>query len=597
MVGLGIKSLQYYIYFYKYIRRKVPLLLLSSTISLIVSTGMGMAFPLISKYTIDVLIPKHDTVGYMYLVYGIIITTVVLVPLTILQGYFQNRVTLGPLSRLKLRILGKSLSIDHANAQPLNIGFLLQVNESDSNATIGSLLSIIPTAAISAIQFVIYALLSCTVSLKLTAIAMLIVPLNVIVYYLNAKYMREQQKQIQELNISFKGFLTSTFRALGLVKSYSLEQKVLSVAKSSIKGIVGKSWDIWRIGNAISVVSTLVGQGSFLFYSYALYLVIKGQLSLGSYSAFVMYLGLMMGPLKALAGLYNQIIMNSIPMDRIAQVMAQRTGADDGRSETAATRDLDGDIQVKGLTFSYARGCSVLNGLSFSIAQGEHLAVTGPTGSGKSTLAKILSRYEGGAYQGEICIAGHELRALPPNTVRRTVLYSEQEPNFLPAHILDNIALWHDYPIARIHEVCDALGIHRTIENLPESYRTVVNSDYAKSLSGGQLQLIAIARALLRNPQVLILDEATSALDMATELRAIETIRKLRAGRTTFFISHRIPALRKFERVMVLCAGSLEAVGTHDEVYRASPTYGILCDVAGMQQGSGRLALHVERSE
>jgi ATP-binding cassette subfamily B protein len=230
-----------------------------------------------------------------------------------------------------------------------------------------------------------------------------------------------------------------------------------------------------------------------------------------------------------------------------------------------------GDIEFRHLNFSYG-GADVLHDINLHVPAGTSLAIVGPTGSGKTTLVSLIPRIFDAA-PGEVLIDGRPIRDLPLATLRRAIGFVPQETFLFSETIRENIAFGsEDASDTDVRNAAEAANIAVDIEGFPEQYKTMVG-ERGITLSGGQKQRTAIARALIRNPRILILDDALSSVDTHTEDKILNHLRKVMQGRTTIFISHRVSTVRNADRIAVLHAGRIVELGTHEELLERGGYY------------------------
>jgi ATP-binding cassette subfamily B multidrug efflux pump len=244
----------------------------------------------------------------------------------------------------------------------------------------------------------------------------------------------------------------------------------------------------------------------------------------------------------------------------------------------AKERPVEGEIEFRGLNFEYD-GKVVLHNLNLRIPAGTSMAIVGPTGSGKSTLVNLIPRVYDAA-PGIVLLDGRPIREFPLASLRQNIGFVPQETFLFSDRIRENIALGVESASdEEIHEAADAANIAVDIEGFPERYQTMVG-ERGITLSGGQKQRTAIARALIRNPRILILDDALSSVDTHTEDKILNHLREVMRGRTTIFISHRVSTVRNADRIAVLHGGKIVELGTHDELLALNGYY---CDLYNKQ--------------
>jgi subfamily B ATP-binding cassette protein MsbA len=238
--------------------------------------------------------------------------------------------------------------------------------------------------------------------------------------------------------------------------------------------------------------------------------------------------------------------------------------------------DITGRVNFDSVFFSYRDESWVLKDVTISVAPGEKVALVGPTGAGKSTLADMIPRFYD-PQQGVVRIDDVDVKLLDLRTLRRQIGIVPQDPVLLKGSVAFNIAYGLDHPEDEvIVNAAKVAGIHRFIESLPEGYETEVG-ERGVTLSGGQRQRLAIARAIVRNPRILILDEATSSLDAAVEQEIQEAMQKAMKGRTSIIIAHRLSTIREADRIVVLDKGMVVEEGSHEDLKRAGGLYARLC--------------------
>jgi ATP-binding cassette subfamily B protein len=318
--------------------------------------------------------------------------------------------------------------------------------------------------------------------------------------------------------------------------------------------------------------------------------VLHGRIKVGAFTAYLMYMFQLTWPVIALGWVINIFQRGTASMGRIAQIMQVQPGIKDDPAlmRFAAGQPIRGDIEFRNLTFAHPReakpnggdglalshepGKPILKGINLRIMAGTSLAIVGPTGSGKSTLVQLIPRiYD--AQPGMVLIDGRPIREYPLAWLRKNVGFVPQETFLFSDTIRENIAFGSEN--ASDEDVRNAATIARIadeIEAFPDRYLTMVG-ERGLTLSGGQKQRTAIARAVIRDPKILVLDDALASVDTQTEDYILNHLREVMKGRTTIFISHRVSTVRNADKIAVLHDGQIVEYGTHDELIAMNGYY------------------------
>ena len=298
--------------------------------------------------------------------------------------------------------------------------------------------------------------------------------------------------------------------------------------------------------------------------------VLKGQMTPGELVQFLAYTNMLYGPLQFVSRLPRMLMRLTTALERIYDILDEEVQLADPRD--AVDKELEGQITFDNVTFGYKTYEPVLENIELTVRPGEMIGLVGSSGAGKSTMINLLMRlYE--VDDGEIRVDGIPLQQLSRDCLHRQIGVVLQETFLFSGTVFDNIRFARpDAPVREVIQAAKMANAHEFITKLPDGYDTYVG-ERGYTLSGGERQRIAIARAILHNPRLLILDEATSSLDTETEYQIQEALGRLTHGRTTFAIAHRLSTLREADRIVVIDKHRIAEVGTHNELMRRKGIY------------------------
>lgn len=323
------------------------------------------------------------------------------------------------------------------------------------------------------------------------------------------------------------------------------------------------------------------------------YLVLRGEITIGTVVAFLSYTGGLFGPMMGLTGTYQALRRSTVALKTVFDILDAPDPLADPPSPIPIVGRIAGRVDFERVAFAYPAGTQVIQDFDLHVHAGEHIALVGPSGAGKSTLMMLLQRFEDPT-QGMVRIDGVDLRRMKSQALRRQIGTVLQDTTLFNDTVRANIAYGcPSASSAQIEAAAAAANAAQFIAALPESYATVLGERGAR-LSGGQRQRIAIARALLKDPRILILDEATSSLDAESEALVQDALQRLLQGRTSFIIAHRLATVVRADRIVVLRDGRILEIGAHEDLVRAGGYYAWLVE----KQTEGLLfpSIHAPRS-
>ena len=409
------------------------------------------------------------------------------------------------------------------------------------------------------------------ISLSLAVIA--IIPFPFMVFFIKrmSAIMFRRSKQAQEELAHLSSLAEENVSAATVVKAYCREDDQTATFSRANGRYFASTMAMARLrGAMVPIISMTGGIGTLLVLFIGGGKVIAGELSLGEFIAFNGYLAMLIWPTVIMGWVLNLIQRGAASLSRLNHVLEARPSVVDPAPEAVAGR-LKGEIEARGLRFGY-NGASVLHDISLRITPGMRLGIAGAVGSGKTTLVRLIARlFPVG--DGQIFIDGIDINRIPLSTLRNSIGYVPQESFLFSRTVADNIAYGRDgADDGAIQEAAGLAQLAGDVERFPDGYDTVVG-ERGVTLSGGQKQRAALARALVKDPPILILDDPLSAVDAATERNILSGLKEFYGGRTVVVISHRLSALRECDDIIVLDQGTIVEHGSHDELLALNGRY------------------------
>jgi len=536
-------------------------------------------FALISPLFFQVVIDKvlvHRSLGTLdVLVIGLVTISVFETILAILRTYIFAHTT----NRIDVE-LGARL-FRHLLALP--IGYFQARRVGDSVARVRELENIRNFLTSSALTLVIdlfftfvFLAVMYVYSPLLTFLVLGSFPLYIGISVLATPIFRRRLDEKFERGAENQAFLVESVSGVETLKSMAIEPQMQRRWEDQLAAYVTASFRVLSLGNTASQLVQLVNK---LATAGVLYLgarlVIDGDLSVGELVAFNILAGRVSAPVLRLAQIWQDFHQARLSVARLGDILNTRPEPIYNPGQTALPA-IQGDITFERVTFRYRiDGPEILHDVDFRVPAGQIVGIVGPSGSGKSTLAKLIQRLYV-PESGRVLVDGIDLSVIDPSWLRRQVGVVLQESVLFNCSVRDNIALAdRSMSIERIIAAAELAGAHDFILELPNGYDTVVG-ERGSSLSGGQRQRLAIARALVSDPRILIFDEATSALDYESERIIQQNMPRLARGRTVFIIAHRLSTVRRSDRLITIDRGRLVEDGTHDTLVKAGGRYASL---------------------
>lgn len=544
-----------------------------ATLALFVSSGMALAYPQAVRFMIDTLTGEEapfslDT-GAVLLVVLFAIQSVFAMLRAWLFTVSGERIVADLRTRLFESILGQDVEFfDLSRTGELTNRLTADTGVLQNTVTVNVSMALRHTlGALGGTALLLW------MSPKLTAIAMVIVPLGAVGGAIFGRYVRRISQKVQDALAASTVIAEEAIAGIRTVRSFAREKQEVErydeAVEESFRLAAQRALAFGGFGGFFG----FMGYGTVaLVVWYGGRLVADDQMTLGALTAFLLYTGLVAVSLGSLANLYGDF-MRAVGASQRVFDLIDSAGTIERQSHSTAKK-LSGSLRFENVDFAYPSrpDVTVLSGFELEASPGDVIALVGPSGAGKSTVASLIPRFYDPT-GGRILVDGTDLREIAPGDLRRQVGAVMQEPVLFAGSITENIRYGNAAASAdEVRAAAVAANAMTFIEEFPEGLETTVGERGVR-LSGGQKQRIAIARAVLKDPRILILDEATSALDAESEHLVQEALDRLMKGRTTLVIAHRLSTVRSADRVVVLDQGRVVEMGRHDELMAAGGLY------------------------
>jgi ATP-binding cassette, subfamily B, multidrug efflux pump len=424
------------------------------------------------------------------------------------------------------------------------------------------------------IGFVIILGIMLSINPVLTLLALLPLPLiSVIVFYIGG-IVHKKTIRIQEQFSDITSRAQENLSGIRVIKAFTREHYEIGQFENLGREYYRRNMSLIRVQSLTRpVLYLLVGISLIVVLWYGGLSIIDGRMTLGDVTAMMIYLGMLIWPMIAFGWVFNIIQRAAASMGRLNKIFDMKPEIKDGDETDYSIRELRGDIRFKNVTFTYgAETPPVLKNIELDVPAGKTIGVIGFTGSGKTTLVSLIPRlYDIG--EGELLIDGYPIKQIPIATLRSHIGYVPQETFLFSESIRENISFGQDGAEDHLVErVSDIAHLSGDVEDFPKKFDTVIG-ERGITLSGGQKQRASLARALARDPKILILDDAFSAVDTYTEEAILSRLRDEIRERTTFLISHRISTVKQADEIIVLDSGLIVERGSHDELVERGGIY------------------------
>lgn len=538
----------------------------------VASSGLGLLGPFLIGWGIDEFFTTKSTDGFTWLLIGLA-TVYGFHSLSLwLQSYWMIGIAQKTVYTMRKQLFTHfhKLPIDFFNKR--QHGELMSRVTNDIENVSATLNSSVIQIFSSVLTLVGTLVVMIWLSPLLTLVTMIIVPLMFWgmkwITTRTGKLYKEQQRRLGEMN----GYIEETISGQKIIKSFSQEPKVIEEFRIKNEQLKQSGYWAQTFTGFIPKLMNMLNNLSFtIVAAVGGYFALNDMVSIGTIVIFTEYSRQFTRPLNDLSNQFNTLLSAVAGADRVFDIIDTDEEAIDERKAIALS-DIKGEVEFKGVSFSYEKGGDTVSDLSFKAEPGESVALVGPTGAGKSTIINLISRfYEPDS--GVILIDGNDSKQITRESLRTQMAFVLQDSFLFQGSIRDNIRYGRlDAADEEVEHAAKAANAHSFIERLPDGYDTELSQDDA-GISQGQKQLLSIARAILADPSILILDEATSSIDTITELKIQEALQNLLKGRTSFIIAHRLNTIKNADQIIVIENGHIIEKGSHDELLKQEGFY------------------------
>jgi ATP-binding cassette subfamily B protein len=536
-----------------------------SIFSLLAATATALAPPFLSKYAVDDGIRRHDLTKLWWIVGAFLLAGLANWGMSYVQTYLTGWVGERILADLRNTLFGHLQRLSLGFYERNRAGVIISRLTNDVEALDQLVTDGVTTLVQSTLTLIGTAILLFVLDWRLALATLAVIPFMSIATVIFRVRSTRAYRAVRERLGLVTATLAEDIAGMRMVQAFTREQQNIrnfrAVAEryreSNMQTVVLNGW-YFPFVDLLSTVALAVvlGYGGHLYFN--------GSVTIGTLFAFMLYVQNFFDPVQQLSQLYNTFLSATAALDKIMDVLDEEPEVLDA-PRAAELPTVEGHVRFEDVRFSYGTGPEVLHGIDLHVPPGTTVALVGHTGAGKSTIAKLLARFYDPT-SGRIRIDSRDLRDVTQSSLRRQLGIVPQEGFLFAGTVTENIAFGR--PGAAPDEVVRAaqtVGAHEFILRLEDGYETQLG-ERGSRLSLGQRQLVALARALLADPRILILDEATSSVDIGTEQKIERALRLLLAGRTAFIIAHRLSTIRDADLIVVLEHGQIIEQGSHDEL-------------------------------
>lgn len=547
-----------------------------------ITTAAALVPPIITQKMVDIVLPNRDRTMLYQMILILLGVYVVQYVITAFRAYLLRRTGDKIVIALKKDIYEKAQYLPLSFYDKTSTGRVINIINSDTSTIQNFVLKISQEAIVQLFTLVGILIIMLRLNWKLTLFSLVPIPIVVFIGRAFGKQVGPMYLRILRRSSSLSGLLTDTIPGVRIIKAFTTEETAINKFDRYCDDWMNEENGIAKLSAIFPAVMTfLVTCGSLIIWFSGGSFIINGSedFSVGLLVSFVSYASMFYNPVNFFANFGDSYRNTLASAENILEILDAEPEHDFGKNNIP--EKIEGRIEFRNVNFSFDRSKKVLSNINLTIEPGDVVGIVGTTGSGKSTLINLIMRYYDD-YDGDILIDGMNLRDIDMQFYRNQIGYVQQEPMMFKDTIFNNIA--YGAPSAHVEQIIRAADIanaHGFICRLPDGYDTLLG-ERGVGLSGGEKQRISIARAVMKNPSILILDEATAAVDSETESLIQQAIERLINGRTTLMIAHRLSTLRKANKIVVVDKGEIIECGAPDELLAKKGKYYKLVEIQSM---------------
>lgn len=566
----------------RYLRPELPILVVSVIMS-VITTALALVPPLLTKALVDDILPNKNVRLLAMVVVFLVSIHIVRFALAGIRGYLLRISGNKIVAKLRCEVYEKAQHLPMRFYDKTSTGSVINRISSDTANIQAFMLRVTQEVVVQFFKMVGIVLVMLIMDWKLTLFSLAPVPIIVIGSRIFRKKIAPFYRRIWRRSSAVTSVLTDTIPGIRVVKSFTNEKNATARFASCVDEWRVTDTKAGKILNAYpAIVNGLIACGSVVIWAMGGNLAIsggEGGITIGLLVSFISYATMFYEPVNFFANFSDSTQHAMASIERIMDILDAEAEHDFGKGNTDV--DMSGRIEFRDVSFSFDRTKKVLKNINLTIEPGDIVGIVGTTGSGKSTLINLLLRYYD-HYEGEIRVGGVDIRDIDMEYYRSNIGYVQQEPLMFHDTIYNNIAYGTgNFSVDEIINAADIANAHEFIVRQPDGYDSVLG-ERGVGLSGGERQRLSIARAMLRNPKMLVFDEATASVDSETEHLIQEAIEHLISGRTTIMIAHRLSTLSKANKIVVVDNGEIIECGTPDELMEAKGKYYRLVQIQSM---------------